>query len=652
MNRLANSQSSFLRESADQPVDWFPWSDDAFQKAKQEDKPILVDVGAVWCHWCHVMDRETYSNKEVAELINNNFIAVKVDRDEMPELDRKLQRAVASITGESGWPLTVFMTPSGEVFFGGTYFPPEDSYGRVGMKRLLREVARLWREDRERLRKSALSLIDYSPNTQVPISFDIVDVTISSVVSSFDMEYGGLGNSMKFPHPLVDQLLTAYSFWTGDEVTSRLAVFTLKKMYQGGVFDQLGGGFHRYAVDREWNVPHFEKLLIDNAELLEDYVNVYLYSKDPQLLDVIKLTSQFLFRDMWTGEGFATSIDADVGEKEGGYYVWEWEELLSASNEYRELVKRAFTLVGEGALEGGVLRMREDPDDLSKELGKTTPEVLEELGKVREKLREYRDRTRKKPFVDRNLYTYPNCRVADAIMTSSLITGYGREISLKVVDRLGRKVSRRLDGGSEGLLEDYASATLLALRAYQITGEMKYRNLAVDLGVELESFATGSGFSDRRGSNEVPTMDTPNESPNSLAVRALLSLSVINEQFNLKEDVMGKILGDYVQGPSFYAGLTLSLGSMIKGIAHVVVIDSGDELAKSLHRYSLLTYHPFKIVEIVKEDDRDLVIPLVRSMIDQGSGSRAFVCVGNTCSLPVREQEKIKLLLKSKANLH
>ena len=647
MNRLKDSTSAFLRESAEQEIDWFQWSDEAFQRARQEDKPVLVDVGAVWCHWCHVMDRETYSRHDVAEIVNKHFVAIKVDRDEMPELDRKLQRAVSSITGESGWPLTVFMTPEGEVFFGGTFFPPEDSYGRVGMKRLLLEIVRLWTQDRERLKRSALSLTDYVPSTSSPLEFEVVDTAFSSIVSTFDIEQGGLSGNMKFPHPMVDQFLTAYSFWTGDHVGIKLSTFTLKRMFQGGIFDQLGGGFHRYTVDREWNVPHFEKLLIDNAELLEDYFVNYLASRDPQLREALDMTSEFALRDMWIGEGFASSLDADVEEKEGGFYTWDWDELLSHSGEWKSLVEKTFTLVGEGALEGGVIRAKDDLGEIAKMMGMEIGTFLGNLRKARETLRIHRDSTRKRPFRDENLYTYPNCRMADSLLVSFLLTGKGRDEGLRVASKLSGRVTRRLQGGGEGLLEDYSSALLLALRAYEVTGNLKFRDLSLELGREVLGFMTPNGFVEKKGSSEVPNMDTPNESPNSLALRGLLSLSLVDDQIEVPESVISSILGDYMQGPPFYAGSILSAGAILKGMAHIVVVDA-DERAKLLHRESMLVYHPFKVVELVKEEDRDLVVPLIRSMINQGEGSRAFVCVGNTCSMPVKEPEKIKLLLKSK----
>ncbi|AWR98757.1 thioredoxin domain-containing protein [Metallosphaera hakonensis] len=649
MNRLANSSSAFLRESANQKIDWYPWSDEAFQRAKQENKPILVDVGAVWCHWCHVMDEETYSREDIAEIVNQHFVAIKVDRDEMPDLDRKLQRAVTSLTGESGWPLTVFMTPEGEVFFGGTFFPPEDSYGRVGMKRLLKEIVRIWSQDRDGLKKSSISLTDYSPSSSSLLTFDVVETTFSSIVSSFDIEQGGLGTGMKFPHPMVDRLMASYSFWTGDQVGVRLSTFTLRKMFQGGIFDQIGGGFHRYAVDREWNIPHFEKLLVDNAELLEDYFTNYLASADPQILEALDLTVEYILRDMWTGEGFASSMDADVDGKEGGYYTWDWDEFLSQSGN-RELAQRTFTLVGEGALEGGVVRVKAEIADITRELGKDVKSLLKELREMRERLRTYRDSTRRKPYRDDNLYTYPNCRVADSLLLFSVLIGKGKENGLKVLSMISKNVTRRLKGGGEGLLEDYASALLLSLRGYEVTGDLKFRDLSVELGKALMEFMTSSGFVGRKGSSDIPNMDTPNESPNSLALRGILSLSLIHDEFKVPEQVISSILGDFIQGPSFYAGAVLSAGSILKGLAHVVVVDSGDAIAEVLHREALLTFHPFIVVERVKEGNRDLVVPLVRSMINQGEGSRAFVCVGNTCSLPVKDVEKIKLLLKSKVN--
>ena len=622
MNRLKDSKSAFLLQASNSPIDWYPWSEEAFEKAKKEDKPVLVDVGASWCHWCHVMDEETYSDPEVVKLINENFVAIKVDRDELPDVDRELQNIVSSLTGESGWPLTVFMTGDKKVFFGGTYFPPEDRYGRIGFKRLLKEILRIWREDRKKIYEvaNATSSLSISLNSVSP-EWQTIENSISMIVANFDLENGGLQGQMKFPHPTVDELLLAYSFFTGDDVEKKLSMFTLKKMYYGGIFDQVGGGFHRYTVDNEWYVPHFEKLLIDNAELLIDYTLAYEYSRDEELLDAIKLIYEFLIRDMKIEGGFANSLDADSEGIEGYYYTWTIDEFKEAiKGEDIDYWSKFFDVVYGREVEGRkVLRRTVEYRDFIKRYS------LEKLNEIRKKLLEYREKTRKKPFRDCNLYTHSNARVAEALLITYPLLNKGLNEALEIVNKLGKVVTRRLDGGKEGLLEDYASSALALISAYEVTGEDKYKELAIELSSNLKD----KGY----------VFDSPSESPESLRIKALLKLSQLTEE---KIDV--KI---YDASPAFTSGILYSAMSYIKGIAHIVVVDEKDGKAKDLHFTALTTYYPFKVVEIVSDEKKDYLPSYIRSMINYNKGnSRAYVCIGTKCSFPILIPEKLKLYLQ------
>ena len=631
MNRLRDSRSAFLRLSADSEIDWYPWGEEAFRRAREEDKPILVDVGAAWCHWCHVMDETTYRDREVVDLINRYFVAIKVDRDEMPDLDRELQLAVSLLTGESGWPLTVFMTPGGEVFYGGTYFPPEDSYGRVGFRRVLREIARIWREERDKIRqvvealKSTLQGINYSQES--PDWVRVEDV-VSAIVSYYDVEHGGLQGVMKFPHPTIDELLMAYSYYTGSDTEARLSLLTLRRMYYGGIFDQVGGGFHRYTVDSEWYVPHFEKLLIDNAELLLDYTHAYQYSQDPEVLDAVRLTSSFILRELYIGGGFASSLDADSEGKEGYYYTWTEDEFREAlvGEDYRFWVRVFNVDVGREVEGRKVLRRTMD----LRELSRYFPDPLGKLTEVRMRLLEYRTRSRKPPLRDDNMYTHPNARAAQAILEASPLTGKGVEEALSVVNRLSSHVSRRLDGGRDGLPEDYASALLAAIAAYEVTGNVKYRDLANELAGEVGEL------------NYNHSDDSPNESAASLALKGLLKIRLMNG-----ESLEGLSI-PMAPNPLFSAGVTQVMAALVKGSVHVVVVDEKDGRAPELHRTALLTYHPMKVVELVSADDYDFLPPFIKSMIRYNQGSsRAYVCRGMTCSLPITSPEGIKSMLKS-----
>ena len=278
-NRLKDSVSPYLRSAAHQPIDWHEWGDSAFARAESEDKPILLDIGAVWCHWCHVIDRESYENSEIAKIINENFVAVKVDRDERPDVDARYQSAVSAISGQGGWPLTGFLLPNGKPFFGGTYFPPEDQMGRPGFRRILLAVADSYKNKRADLVRAADHLADAVAQAEVftgaRAEFDpsVVDAQITSVTQQFDIKNGGFGRAPKFPHSsAVDLVLERYQL-TKEKHLLAMIETTLEKMARGGVYDQLAGGFHRYSVDERWLVPHFEKMSYDNSELLKNYLH-------------------------------------------------------------------------------------------------------------------------------------------------------------------------------------------------------------------------------------------------------------------------------------------------------------------------------------------------------------------------------------------
>ena len=362
--RLADRPSTYLRSAAEQSIDWYPWGPEPFELALRTKRPILLDIGASWCHWCHVMDEGTYSDPEVARLLLQHFVAVKVDRDEHPEVDRRYQRQVGALTGEGGWPLTAFLTPEGQVFLGGTYFPPTDGHGRPGFRRVLSEVARLWREEPERIRENAEGVQGAlarmrgarSPEDRSLDAF-AADL-LADVRSSVDPVHGGFGAAPKFPHPTAVSLLLWDGFAQGRRESDDAARETLLRMADGGLFDQLGGGFHRYSVDEGWHIPHFEKMGVDNAALLSVYTEGAARFSDARLEEVVRSTIG------WTREtladpigGFGASQDADNAPgDDGSYFTWSRAELKEAldPDEVR-LVSRFFGVGTDG-------RMPHDPD--------------------------------------------------------------------------------------------------------------------------------------------------------------------------------------------------------------------------------------------------------------------------------------------------
>ena len=338
-NLLASEPSAYLKSAAHQPVHWHPWGDAAFARARAEDKPILLDIGAVWCHWCHVMDGESYEDARVADLLNADFVCIKVDRDERPDVDARYQRAVQALTGQGGWPLTAFLTPEGEVFYGGTYFPPEENhYGRAGFPSVLRQVAGTYRQQRDKVTEHAKAIRDrVAESLDEAQSGDVSPATLERAAAEmarmFDVRYGGFGAAPKFPHPAAVQFLLARWHDTREDWVREVVEKTLTGMARGGIRDQVGGGFHRYAVDERWIVPHFEKMAYDNSELLHAYLDGYAALGTPLFKRVARGTVDWVLEVLSDHErgAFFTSQDADVqfGD-DGDYWTWTVDELKAA----------------------------------------------------------------------------------------------------------------------------------------------------------------------------------------------------------------------------------------------------------------------------------------------------------------------------------
>src|SRR3990170_3378634 len=338
-NRLAKETSTYLKGAAHQPVDWYPWGEDAFRKAKELDRPVILDVGASWCHWCHVIDRESYEDPELAKVINENFVAVKVDRDERPDIDARYQQAVGALTNHGGWPLTAFLTPDGKVFYGGTYFPPRDTHGQPSFRRVLQTVADHFRTNKQEALRDAEALHQSlaMERTVLPQQGTMNEAALKGAYDTlrgvFDPVNGGFGTAPKFPHPGAMEFLMARYHRTREDGQRNIVVRTLRGMAQGGVYDQVGGGFHRYSTDARWIVPHFEKMLYDNAGLLANYVHGYRLTGEPFFREIAIGTYGYLRDALYDHDrgGFHASQDADIGaHDDGDYFTWTLEEAREA----------------------------------------------------------------------------------------------------------------------------------------------------------------------------------------------------------------------------------------------------------------------------------------------------------------------------------
>ena len=457
LNSLSRAASAYLRSAQHQPIEWNEWGAEAFEKARRENKPVLLDIGAVWCHWCHVMDRESYENPSTAEIINAKFVAVKVDRDERPDVDTRYQSAVSAISGQGGWPLTAFLTPDGKPYFGGTYFPPDERYGRPSFQRVLLTMADAFANKREEVEESAGSVMQaiehnesFSGRAGVlgsGLGEPLLEKIVDSMVRQFDAKNGGFGSQPKFPHPGALDLLIDEA-GRGGEIAARakhVAVVTLEKMAAGGIYDQLAGGFHRYSVDERWVVPHFEKMAYDNSELLKNYAHAFQSFVEPEFARVAKDILRWM--DEWLSDrelgGFYASQDADDSlDDDGDYFTWtreEAKEVLTA--EEFAVAERYFDLrvVGD---------MHHNPAKNVLKVGSSygvTPPVNDaavheggtRLAAVKAKMYAARLR-RKTPYVDRTVYTGWNGMCISAYVAAGRGLGLWEpvEFALKSLDRV------------------------------------------------------------------------------------------------------------------------------------------------------------------------------------------------------------------------
>src|ERR1700683_934481 len=435
-NRLGNSASPYLRSAADQPVDWLEWGEEAFARARAEQKPILLDIGAVWCHWCHVIDRESYENSEIAAIINEHYVAVKVDRDERPDVDSRYQSAVSAISGQGGWPLTAFLTPAGIPFFGGTYFPPDDAMGRPGFRRILLAAAEAFRTRRDEVDKSAKTLQEAVSRSELyqgasgPFDADVVDEMVQSIIAMFDPRNGGFGQAPKFPHAAaIDLLLERYQS-THDTNLRDIAVKTLEKMAHGGVYDQLAGGFHRYSVDERWLVPHFEKMSYDNSELLRNYLHGWQVTLNPLLRETAEGIIHWVDEVLSDRErgGFYASQDADQTlDDDGDYFTWTLDEVREAlSLEEARATELYYDVEAHGEMHNNpaknVLWVARGSDEVGKQLGISDSEARLLIARALGKMADARLR-RPAPAVDTTVYTSWSAMFVSAYLEAARVRG-------------------------------------------------------------------------------------------------------------------------------------------------------------------------------------------------------------------------------------
>jgi len=687
-SRLKNSASPYLRSAAHQPVRWYEWGDEAFARARAEDKPMLLDIGAVWCHWCHVIDRESYENPEIAQLINELFIPVKVDRDERPDVDARYQAAISAVSGQGGWPLTGFLTPEGKPFFGGTYFPPEDAMGRPGFKRILVTVADAYRNRRPEVERAAGALAEAVAQAETFTgaggSFDarVVDQIVDSIVPLFDSHHGGFGQAPKFPHPAALELLLERYQTTRDKNLLAVVQATLENMGRGGVYDQLGGGFHRYSVDERWRVPHFEKMSYDNSELLKNYLHLY------------QVTGNVFFREIAEGiigwadavlldrarGGFYASQDADYSlDDDGDYFTWTLEELRAAlAPEEARVMELYYDVEAHGEMHHNpaknVLWMAREPAEIAASLGLQEADVRLLIARAKGKLLAARQ-PRPTPFVDTTLYVAWNAMFASAYLEAWRVLGREdcRAFALQTLDRIraeawkdGKGFAHRIGGAwLDGGLDDQVFAAAALLDAYEVTLERRYfetARRALELVIARHADAAAGGFFDRAtdaapiGGLEVrrkPLQDSPTPAANSVAAMALDRLyaytgnPVHRKCAELTLEAFAAIAPQYgLFGASY--GLAAMLHARYS-LQVVITGAAGDPLAARLEQAAQGVFRFGKAVLRVTPErvSSDGLAPALQQTLPhlRADAAQAVVCVETTCLPPVSDPERLEALL-------
>ncbi|MGO4212433.1 thioredoxin domain-containing protein [Terriglobus sp. 2YAB30_2] len=695
-NALASAASAYLRSAINQPVRWHEWSPAAFALAVEQNKPILLDIGAVWCHWCHVMDRESYENDQTAAVINEHYIAIKVDRDERPDVDARYQAAVSAISGQGGWPLTAFLTPDGRPFFGGTYFPRQDQFGRPGFQRVLLTMASAFQQKRDEVDDSAASVMAAIEHNETfsgrssRITAELATKLTSAITGMYDQRYGGFGSQPKFPHSTAIDLLLDSALRPGaDEKISASALGTLSAMSRGGIYDHLAGGFHRYSVDEQWIVPHFEKMLYDNAGLLANYAHAFQSFAEPEAARVARET--ILWVDTWLSDrergGFYASQDADINlDDDGDYFTWTLDEARSVLTAEELNVAAPFYDIGDvGDMHHNpaknVLHVKHLLGQVAQRAGMPPEQATSLLRSAKQKLYAARLQ-RPTPYIDRTIYTGWN-----GMMISAYIAA-GRALAIPAVTAFALKSLDRIladawnpevglshvvayaDGTSArkhvpSTVDDYAFLATCCLDAWECSGNLKYYLAAKSLAEYVAANfwdPTGLGFFDTPLTDEPalgalsarrkPLQDAPAPAANptmaSLLVR-LEELSGKQEYRDMAFDTL-EIFGGVVEHFGLYAAsYGLALQRLVQPAAQVVILGD-DEAAKMLEAAALTRYSVSKSVIRLSYTQLSALPETLAETIPNLPGiesgkSVAIVCAAKTCHPPVADPESLLQLL-------
>jgi hypothetical protein len=742
LNSLARASSAYLRSAMHQPIQWHEWGAEAFAAAQRENKPMLLDIGAVWCHWCHVMDRESYDDAEIASIVNQHFIAVKVDRDERPDIDSRYQAAVQAVSGQGGWPLTAFLTPDGKPFYGGTYFPPSDGYGRPSFRRVLLSIANAYAEkhgdviEQAKMLESAIAQSESYAGRSGRVSSGVIAAIQASAFKMFDPHNGGFGQAPKFPHPsALDLLIERYAgthnaektngaapppvsegrephtnLGDADDQLRHLIVTTLEHMANGGVYDQLAGGFHRYSVDERWVVPHFEKMCYDNSELLKNYVHAYQATGEEFFADVAR--DMIRWMDEWLSDrergGFYASQDADISmEDDGDYFTWTLDEaraLLTAEEAQIAALHYDINEVGE---------MHHNPAKNVLYVRASVPEIAQRMNLPPECVRELLAAAKKKmyaarlqrptPYIDKTVYVGWNSLCVSAYLEAAKVLNLAdaRRFALRSLDRVLAEAWKAKSASAQhqtvgesaratllhvvsysdpaashrevaGLLDDYGCTALACLDAYEATADLSYFKFAhaiTDAMIARFYDATSGGFFDSEpaadgeslgvlATRRKPLQDSPTPAGNPMAAIALARMHHYTGDAGYRDKAeltLETFAGVAEQFGIFAATYGIAVVHLLESPVQVVVIaaDLDEHLAGKLYAAAVAPFaFPKSTLRLaanqaVAENLPPALAASIPHLPDLIAGkSFAVLCSGSACQPPITDPAELRTALQ------
>jgi len=678
-NRLAREKSPYLLQHAHNPVEWFPWGEEAFEKARAENKPIFLSVGYSTCHWCHVMERESFEDEEVANILNEFFVSIKVDREERPDVDAIYMSALQAMTGSGGWPMSIFLTPELKPFFAGTYFPPHPAHGRPSFSQLIQRIHELWESDRDALVESGEHIAEslHQPEDQAGSTDprDAMEAAYRYFEQAFDRAEGGFGGAPKFPRPVQFDFLFNYFSAFHTESAREMALVTLRKMALGGMHDHLGGGFHRYSVDRYWRVSHFEKMLYDQAQLVHSYLDAYQLEPDEFIAGIVRSTVEYVLRDMKHPDGgYFSAEDADSEGEEGKFYVWtlkEFEEILGEKT--APISAFRFGVTREGNFEHGnnVLYLAHTLDETAERFGKTRLEIGAILSANANKLIEVRER-RIRPMRDDKVLTSWNGLMIGAIARAGDILAAPRYLDAArkagefVWNNLrsnGALLHRWRDADSHSPaesrfaagLDDYAFLIQGYLDLYEGTFDIQWLHRAIELQGEQDNMLYDTKEGGYFNTREAPDLllrlkneyDGAEPSGNSVSVRNLFRLSIFTENAKYQEraeETLRYFLNRIGDHPFVMPGLLAAAFWQIRNPMQIVLAGEGIE---PLKRIVNSTYLPIGVTMLASQS----VGEFAKSLAATDRKAAAYVCHDFKCELPVSEPAELERLLTRGAAL-